>query len=309
MGRVDSDTWDLATSVGVTATVVAMNRAIATRTNIAGVSDPYAEPLVSAVGVGAYARYARGEIDGAAADDISRMADGIAARTRFYDDFLVNAVDSGIRQVVILASGLDARAYRLRWPTDIVVYELDQPQVIDFKTRTLADLGANPAATHRTIGVDLRDDWPAELRAAGFDTSRPAAWLAEGLLVYLPPEAQDRLLDNITELSAPGSRIATENTATITSDDLVTISERMQQMRGRWLDKGIDLGVDVDVAELFYPGERTASATYLADAGWQPVLRTSSDLFAEYGMPASTEVLSAFGDITYLSATLGEPTG
>ncbi|WP_141863905.1 SAM-dependent methyltransferase [Arthrobacter sp. SLBN-53] len=290
----------------MTATAVAMNRAIATRANIAGISDPYAEPLVSAVGIGAYARYARGEIDGAAADDIARMADGIAARTRFYDDFVADAVDSGIRQVVILASGLDARAYRLRWPSDVVVYELDQPQVIEFKTRTLADLGATPAAEHRTIGVDLRDDWPAALRAAGFDSSEPAAWLAEGLLVYLPPEAQDRLLDNITELSAPGSRIATENTATISSDDLVMISERMQEMRGRWLDKGIDLGVDVDIAELFYPGERSESATYLAGSGWRPVLRASSELFAEYGMPASTEVLSAFGDITYLSATLGE---
>ncbi|MGN7780353.1 SAM-dependent methyltransferase [Mycolicibacterium sp. 22603] len=306
MGRVDSDTWDLATSVGVTATVVAMNRAIATRANIAGISDPYAEPLVSAVGVGAYARYARGEIEGAAADDIARMADGIAARTRFYDDFVTDAVDSGIRQVVILASGLDARAYRLRWPADVVVYELDQPQVIDFKTGTLADLGATPAATHRTIGVDLRDDWPAQLRAAGFDTSRPTAWLAEGLLVYLPPEAQDRLLGNITELSASGSRIATENTTTISPNDLVRISERMQEMRGRWQDKGIDLGVDVDVAELFYPGERTETATYLTGRGWRPVLRTSSELFAEYGMPASTEVLSAFGDITYLAASLGD---
>ncbi|MEH3128919.1 MAG: class I SAM-dependent methyltransferase [Mycolicibacterium neoaurum] len=306
MGRVDSDTWDLATSVGVTATAVAMNRAIATRANIAGISDPYAEPLVSAVGIGAYARYARGEIDGAAADDISRMADGIAARTRFYDDFVTAAVDSGIRQVVILASGLDARAYRLGWPSDVVVYELDQPQVIEFKTRTLADLGATPAAEHRTIGVDLRDDWPAALRTAGFDPSSPAVWLAEGLLVYLPPEAQDRLLDNISELSAPGSRIATENTATISPDDLVKISERMQEMRGRWQDRGIDLGVDVDVAELFYPGERTETATYLAGRGWQPVLRPSSELFAEYGMPASTEALSAFGDITYLVATLGE---
>lgn len=305
MGRVDNDTWDLATSVGVTATVVAMQRAIATRTNTAGVSDPYAEPLVSAVGVDVYTRYARGEFGDQVPAESLWMADGIAARTRFFDDFVHAALDAGIRQVVILASGLDARAYRLRRPTDAVVYELDQSQVVEFKTRTLADLGATPGTTHRPIGVDLRDDWPAALRAAGFDPVQPTAWLAEGLLIYLPPEAQDRLLDNITELSASGSRLATENTATVSDEDLQKISERMRTMRTQWQDKGIDLGDDVDVAELFYAGERTEAAAFLAGRGWTTTLRTSSELFADYGLPPSTEVLSSLGDITYLSAALG----
>ena len=127
------------------------------------------------------------------------MSEQIAVRTRYFDDFFAEATAAGIRQAVILASGLDTRAYRLDWPDGTVVYEIDQPQVIEFKTRTLADLGAAPSADRRTVGIDLRDDWPAALRAAGFDPTQPTAWIAEGLLVYLPPEAQDRLFDNIKQ--------------------------------------------------------------------------------------------------------------
>ena len=75
------------------------------------------------------------------------------------------------------------------------MYEIDQPQVIEFKSRTLAELGAQPTADRRAVAIDLRDDWPAALRAAGFDPDQPSAWSAEGLLGYLPPDAQDRLLD------------------------------------------------------------------------------------------------------------------
>ena len=112
---------------------------------------------------------------------------------------------------MILASGLDTRAYRLPWPADTVVFEIDQPEVIAFKSRTLAELGAEPTAERRTVAIDLREDWPSALQAAGFDPTQPTAWIAEGLLIYLPPDAQDRLFDDITALSAPGSRIATEH--------------------------------------------------------------------------------------------------
>lgn len=305
MGRSDDDTWDLASSVGVTATVVAMQRAIATRSGTAGVSDPYAEPLVSAVGVQTYIRHARGESGDQVPADAVRMADGIAARTRWFDEFVTEALAAGIRQFVILASGLDSRAYRLPWPADAAVYELDKSEVITFKTRTLADLGAVPGAEHRPIAVDLRDDWPAALRAAGYLTDRPTAWLAEGLLIYLPPAAQDRLLDNITELSAPGSRIATENTPTVSAEDLQEMSERMRMTQEEWRAKGMDLGDEVDVADLFYAGERTEAAIYLAGKGWKTSLRKGTELFADYGLPPSAEGLSSFGDVVYVSATLG----
>src|SRR5918997_692903 len=134
----------------------------------------------------------------------------MSVRTRHFDGLFTDAADAGVRQAVILASGLDARAYRLPWPKGTVVYEVDQPEVIEFKSRTLADLGAQPTADLRVVGVDLRNDWPAALRAKGFDVAAPTAWIAEGLLVYLPPDAQDQLFDNIASLSAPSSRLATE---------------------------------------------------------------------------------------------------
>ena len=115
---------------------------------------------------------------------------------------------------MILASGLDARAYRLDWPTGTTVFEIDQPQVIELKTATLAGLGAEPTADLRAVPIDLRHDWPTALRHAGFDADQPTAWIAEGLLAFLPPEAQDRLLDNVTTLSAKGSRLAAESSST-----------------------------------------------------------------------------------------------
>lgn len=309
MARTDNDTWDLASSVGATATVVAMQRAVATRGPRPLIYDPYAEPLVSAVGVDAFTQCARGEIDtSGTAFDVQRMSDGIAARTKYFDDFFADAAAAGIRQVVILASGLDARAYRLRWPADTVVYELDQPQVIAFKTGVLADQGAVPVVEHRPIGIDLRDDWPSALRAAGFDPTRPTAWIAEGLLVYLPPEAQDRLLDNITALSAAGSRIAAENTGTITPEELQKMADQMSAAQQQWQDKGID-GFDavgqIDVTELFYAGERTETAAFLADSGWDVRLHKNSELYARYGLGEPADGLSPFGDITYLTAVLG----
>ena len=214
MGRTDNDTWDLATSVGATATMVAAGRARATRDAL--IDDPFAEPLVRAVGVDFFSRWAGGELASADVDvpgapwGMQRMTDMLAARTRYIDTFFSRAAAAGIRQVVILASGLDARPYRLPWAAGTTVFEIDQPQVIDFKAVTLAELGANSTAEVRAVPIDLRHDWPSALRQAGFDTARPAAWAAEGLLGFLPPEAQDRLLDNITELSADGSQLVAE---------------------------------------------------------------------------------------------------
>ena len=217
MARTDNDTWDLASSVGATATGVAVGRALASRCAKPLINDPFAEPLVRAVGVDFFTRLASGELNPAEVDDngewgMQRMRDMMGVRTRFFDDFFIEATNGGIRQAVILASGLDARAYRLPWPAGTTVYEIDQPAVIEFKTAALADLGADPTADRRAVAVDLRHDWPAALRGAGLDPTQPTAWSAEGLMPFLPPDAQDALLDNITALSAAGSRLATENT-------------------------------------------------------------------------------------------------
>jgi methyltransferase (TIGR00027 family) len=82
------------------------------------------------------------------------------------------------------------------------VFEIDQQAVIDFKTGTLSALGAKPTAEHRPVAVDLREDWPSVLRANGFYETRSTTLSAEGLLAYLPPDAQDFLFDEITAMSA-----------------------------------------------------------------------------------------------------------
>ncbi len=316
-GRFSGDTWDLASSVGATATMVAVGRAVASRGNGTDrplISDPYAEPLVRAVGVDLFSKLASGELSAAdfaagEADDepmtILRMAANMAVRTRFFDEFFLaactdTAAAAGIRQAVILASGLDARAYRLAWPAGTRVFEIDQPDVIEFKTRVLADQGARPAADRRPVAVDLRDDWPAALQAAGFDPSAPTAWSAEGLLAYLPADAQDRLLDTVTALSAAGSRFAVECNPGLGPDDEDAARQRMQQAAEQMRRHGVDL----DLAELVYFGDRNDPATYLAQRGWRLDSRTINELFAEHGLPQLDDADGHAG-LTYVSAVRG----
>ena len=211
----------------------------------------------------------------------------------------MNSTAAGIRQTVILAAGLDARAYRLPWPAGTVVYEVDQPEVIAFKTTTLAGLGAEPTADRRTVAIDLRHDWPTALREAGFDPDQPTAWIAEGLLGYLPPEAQDRLLDNVTALSAEGSRFATESIAGRADLGEEAIKERMKAVSARWREHGFDL----DMTELIYFGDRNEAAGYLKSLGWRVIGRTIRELFADYGLePLETD--HPFGDAVYVSGIL-----
>ncbi|MCW2662445.1 MAG: class SAM-dependent methyltransferase [Mycobacterium sp.] len=309
--RYEGDTWDLASSVGVTATMVAAARAVASRADRPLIDDPFAEPLVRAVGVDLLTRLATGEVnpddlndvhDGAAgsAGAMSRMADNMAVRTKFFDEFFLGATRAGIEQVVILASGLDSRAYRLAWPAGTVVYEVDQPQVIEFKSRTLAKLGAAPTTERRVVAIDLRDEWPAALRAAGFDPTQPTAWSAEGLLGYLPPEAQDRLLDTITELSAPGSRLATESAPNPEPGDEDKLKERMQRISERWRAHGFEL----DMAGLVYFGDRNEAAPYLSDRGWALNGISIRDLFSANDLPPLEEDDTRMGDMRYVSGTL-----
>jgi methyltransferase (TIGR00027 family) len=301
MARSDSDTWDLASSVGATATMVAAARALATEDPDPLINDPFAADLVRAVGIGFFTRVVDGEISPTDVNETGKVelqteTDSLAVRTRFFDDFFVTAAAAGIGQAVILAAGLDARAYRLAWPPGIVVYEVDQPEVIEFKTATMARLGAQLTAERRTVSIDLREDWPTALRDSGFDDTKPSAWSAEGLLMYLPPEAQDRLFDHITELSAPGSQLATE----YHPESGPTMAERGKAMSDRWAN----LGCDVDLSGLFYEGQRNNVADYLAGLGWQVVARTRRELFGDYGrrFPGDDE-LAAFRNIVSVIAT------
>ncbi|HUE32966.1 MAG TPA: class I SAM-dependent methyltransferase [Mycobacterium sp.] len=302
MARTENDTWDLATSVGATATMVASGRARATRAAL--IDDRFAEPLVRAVGVDFFTRWAAGELHSADVDvpgapwGMQRMTDIQAARTRYIDAFFSEAQKdegtAGIRQVVILASGLDARGYRLPWAPRTTLFEIDQPQVIEFKTATIGALGAQPTADVRAVPIDLRHDWPSALQRAGFDTGRPAAWAAEGLLGFLPADAQDRLLDNITALSADGSRLVAE---------VFLNSGANQQALNAAVQKWRDNGLDVALDDLGFPGERNDVATYLAHRGWHPVRTPLNQLLADNGLPLqSTDDGAPFSQNYYCTA-------
>ena len=189
MKRGDADSWDLASSVGATATMVAAARALASREDDAIIDDPFAEPLVRAVGIDFFINLVDGSIDLAAIDEDGSarlLTEVMAVRTRFFDDFFLDATEAGVRQAVILASGLDSRPYRLRWPGGTVVFEIDQPKVIEFKSQALADLGASPTADRPPrYGVQGRrqdGDAGAPGRRGGPERDRPEQLLGA---VYL----------------------------------------------------------------------------------------------------------------------------
>ena len=303
MARNHGDSWDLASSVGATATLIAAGRAMATKDPRGLINDPFADQLVRAVGLDFFVKMIDGELDlslvsNASPQRTQALIDGVAVRTKYFDDYLMTAVRAGVRQVVILASGLDSRAYRLDWPAATVVYEIDQPQVIEFKTTTLADLGAAPTATRRTVPIDLRADWPTALRAAGLDTGAPTAWLAEGLLIYLPPDAQDRLFDNITVMSAPGSTIATEYVPGIEDFDADHVREMTAPLR--------ELGADIDMPSLVYAGERSHVIEYLRAKTWDATGTSRAELFTRNGLEVpAPENDDPLGEIIFVSATLG----
>ena len=306
MGRTDNDTWDLATSVGATATMVASGRARATRAAL--IDDRFAEPLVRAVGVDFFTRWAGGELDSADVDvpdapwGMQRMTDILAARTRYIDTFFSEAQEAGgtagIRQVVILATGLDARGYRLPWAPGTTVFEVDQPQVIEFKTGTIGALGAEPTADVRAVAIDLRHDWPSALREAGFDSGQPAAWAAEGLLGFLPADAQDRLLDNITALSADGSRLVAE----VFLNSAANV-QALNDATLRWRERGLD----VELENLGFPGDRNDVATYLGERGWRVVPTPLNQLLADNGLPLqSSDPEAPFARNYFCTAVLHE---
>ena len=198
-------------------------------------------------------------------------------RARFFDAFVTSILAAPMRQAVIVGSGLDSRAYRLQWHADTVVYEIDQPEVVEFKGSTMARLGATPTAQLRTVGVDLRRDWPTALQSAGFDPGRPAAWLVEGLLIgYLSADAQERLLVQITDLSAAGSRMAADHLP----GDSTSIGSLLLAFAERWKE----LGLDVDFGNLTYPHERNDAQAYLTTHGWSTSTTTLAHLLAAAGL-------------------------
>ncbi|MBO0880936.1 MAG: class I SAM-dependent methyltransferase [Mycobacterium sp.] len=297
MRRSDNDTWDLAKSVGATATMVATARAAASRQPDPIIHDPFAEPLVRAVGIEFFARLASGDLEFA---DIGTdwFPDLFAVRAAFFDRFFPAACSAGIRQAVIVASGLDSRAYRLEWPAGTNVYEIDQPEVIDFKNSTLAGLGAAPATQLHTVGTDLRQNWPAALEQAGFDPTEPTAWMVEGLMIgYLPGDAQNCLLERITAFSAPGSQL--------TADHLPSESKSVGSIILSTAEIWKQHGLDVGFGDLTYSHEHNDAEKRLQTHGWNTTSYRLADLLSNAGVPAGAMDLSPNGQgaMHYLTAT------
>ncbi|WP_322857840.1 class I SAM-dependent methyltransferase [Mycobacterium shigaense] len=296
--RTEGDSWAITELVGATALGVAASRAAETAGPNPLIRDEFARTLVSAAGP-AWARLTDPELAWLDGDEAGQRAhrlgiDYQAVRTHFFDSYFADAVADGLRQVVILAAGLDSRAYRLDWPAGTAVYEVDQPKVLEYKTGILEAHGAVPAADRRPVAVDLRGDWPAALAAAGFDRSRPTAWLAEGLLPYLPSDAQDRLLEMVTALSAPGSQVAIE----AFGPNTISNNSRRQRMRDR-------LGLDVNVEALtFHEPDRSDAAEWLSDHGWQVRAVSNRDELARLGRAVPQDLADDAVRSTLLRARL-----
>jgi methyltransferase (TIGR00027 family) len=309
VARTDNDSWEITESVGATALGVAAARAAETRKETPLISDPFAQVFLDAAGDGVwnwqYAPYPAAVIEAEPELPLQMqaMVNYMASRTAFFDRFFVDATRAGIRQSVILAAGLDSRSWRLPWPAGTTVYELDQPQVLDFKSSTLAARGAEPACNRIAVPVDLRHDWPAALRDAGFDVSAPSVWSAEGLMPYLPAAAQELLFDRIQQLVAPGSRVAVEALGPTFMDPELRAKRRERMERIRPLLAEMEPGRKVpSLDELWYFEEREDVGDWFRRHGWDVTVTPSAELMAGYERKAPQQVRDAVPGNLFVAA-------
>lgn len=282
MSRTEDDSWDVTESVGATALGVAWARARESATEQPLFTDPHAQQFIDAASARGWSPPSM-----AMAERVARIGDYAAARTKWFDEFFIAAGANGVEQAVILAAGLDARAWRLPWTSSTRIFEIDQPQVLAFKAEVLRAHGAAPSARYTAVAIDLRQDWPKTLQDNGFDPSEPTAWSAEGLLPYLPAAGQDLLFERVHELSAPGSRFAVEAFGSAFFDPEY-LAERSAQLQRAREEAGEPPGLDV--ADLWYIEERSDVADWLANHGWRTSVTPTPKLLAHYHRPVPEAV-------------------
>lgn len=276
--RSEGDSWDITTSVGATALFVATARALEAQKSDPLATDPYAEVFCRAVG-GVWSDVLDGKAPGhqlITTEFGEPFVNFQGARTRYFDAYFRRAADAGARQVVILAAGLDSRAYRLSWPDATTIFELDRPQVLDFKREVLASRGSRPRAQRCEVAVDLRHDWSQALRDSGFDPGLPSAWIAEGLLIYLPATAQERLFTGIDSLACAGSHVAVEDGAPMPAAEFAAKVEEERATAGEG---------QCPFFQLVYNERCAPAAAWFGERGWAAVGTPLTDYLREVGRP------------------------
>ncbi|MEU6934571.1 class I SAM-dependent methyltransferase [Streptomyces sp. NPDC046374] len=260
--------------VGLTALLVATARAIETHRHDSLAQDVYAEHFVRAAPACAGWPVRVEQVAGGDGNRLwGRFARYFGLRTRVLDEFLLRSVRGDARQVVLLGAGLDTRAFRLDWPSDLVVYEVDRAGVLAFKEGVLRDLSAAPRVKRVTVPVDLRSDWVAALTSAGFDPVVPSVWLAEGLLFYLPGAAETFLVDSVHRLAAGGSALAFE----------AKLEKDLMAYRDSPIYSATREQIGIDLLHLFDKGPRPDSAGTLRARGWSASMHTPFEFSRRHG--------------------------
>ena len=250
--------------VGSTARWIAAGRALETETANPLFRDPFARELAGDTGFTMLVAMRGPDRVG----DATMPEPYFSIRTKFLDEGLLEAVGSGsIAQVLILAAGMDARAFRLEWPSGVVLFEIDRDDVFEHKEPILQRLGGRPLCDRRVVRADLAGSWTEPLTAAGFDSTRPSAILVEGLLYYLDEPSAIRLLSTIEQLAAPGSWIGADmvNAETLRSPYLTSYLQKLREYGCPWT---------------FGVGD---PHTFLAEHGWSGTVVTPGEPDANYG--------------------------
>jgi methyltransferase (TIGR00027 family) len=248
------DNSPLIRNISDTARWVAVYRARESERPDAVFRDPYARALAGD----------RGEQIANALPVGQQNAWAWTARTYLFDRFVAQQVAAGADVVLNLAAGLDARPYRMDLPASLRWVEVDLPEILEYKEQVLA--GATPRCALERVRLDLFNvDARRGLFARVARDARHAVVIAEGLLIYLMPDAVQALGRDLAAIPAIQQWIVD-----IVSPGLLRM---MQEQMG-------DIVRQAGAPYLFAPAEGPA---FFEASGWTPaavgsILKTARKL-------------------------------